>query len=66
MRVSEPRYRAVLEVLDGAMVTSVAGRFGVSRGTVHVRLRRYAATGGVVNLEDRSSAFVSPSDEPGR
>lgn len=55
LRVSELRYRAVLEVLDGATVTSVARRFGVSRGTVHVWLGRYAATGGVVNLEDRSS-----------
>jgi hypothetical protein len=53
--VSELRYRAVLEVLDGATVTSVARRFGVSRGTVHVWLGRYAATGGVVNLQDRSS-----------
>jgi transposase InsO family protein len=55
LRVSELRYRAVLEVLDGATVTSVARRFGVSRGAVHVWLGRYAATGGVVNLEDRSS-----------
>ena len=55
LRVSELRYRAVLEVLDGATVTSVARRFGVSRGTVHVWLGRYATTGGVVNLQDRSS-----------
>jgi hypothetical protein len=55
LRVSELRYRAVLEVLDGAAVTSEPGQFGVSRGTLHVWLRRYAATGGVVNLEDRSS-----------
>jgi len=32
LRVSELRYRAVLEVLGGATVTSVARRFGVSRG----------------------------------
>ena len=32
--VSELRYRAVLEVLDGATVTAVARRFGV-------RVRRY-------------------------
>ena len=32
LRVSELRYRAVLEVLDGASVTSVARRFGVARG----------------------------------
>jgi transposase InsO family protein len=55
LRVSELRYRAVLEVLDGATVTSVAVRFAVSRQTVHGWLRRYAADGGVVNLQDRSS-----------
>jgi transposase len=55
LRVSELRYRAVLEVLDGASVTSVARRFGVSRQTVHVWLRRYAEEVGAVNLEDRSS-----------
>ena len=48
--VSELRYRAVLEVLDGASVTSVALRFGVARGTVHVWLGRYAGTGGVSPL----------------
>ena len=55
LRVAEQRYRAVLEVLDGATVSGVARRFGVSRQTVHGWLRRYAADGGVVNLEDRSS-----------
>jgi transposase-like protein len=39
LRVSELRNRAVLELLDGATVTSVSGRFGVSSGTVHVRCR---------------------------
>jgi hypothetical protein len=29
--VSEMRYRAVLEVLDGAMISAVARRYGVSR-----------------------------------
>ncbi|MGW5237821.1 IS481 family transposase, partial [Monashia sp. NPDC004114] len=53
--VSELRYRAVLEVLDGATVTEVARRFGVARQTVHVWLRRYALDGAVLNLEDRSS-----------
>lgn len=55
MAVSEQRYRAVLEVLDGASVTEVARRFAVSRQTVHVWLRRYAGDGGVVNLQDRTS-----------
>jgi len=53
--VSEQRYRAVLEVLDGATVTEVARRYGVSRQTVHAWLGRYADDGGVVNLDDRSS-----------
>jgi transposase InsO family protein len=52
LRVGEQRYRAVWEVLDGASVTEVARRFGVSRQSVHVWLRRYAAYQG---LDDRSS-----------
>ncbi|HEX5522202.1 MAG TPA: IS481 family transposase [Pedococcus sp.] len=55
LAVSELRYRAVLEVLDGATVTEVAARFGVARQTVHAWLRRYAAEGAVLNLQDRSS-----------
>ena len=43
--VVEQRYQAVLEVLnDGATVTDVARRFGVSRQTVDVWLRRCART----------------------
>jgi transposase len=42
-RVAEQRLRAVWEVLDGASVTEVARRFKVSRQSVHVWLRRYAA-----------------------
>ena len=53
--VAEQRYRAVLEVLDGASVTEVARRYGVARQTVHKWLRRYAADGGLANLVDRSS-----------
>jgi transposase InsO family protein len=53
--VAEQRYRAVLEVLEGAPVTVVARRFGVSRQTVHRWLGRYAADGGLANLVDRSS-----------
>src|ERR1700692_3576161 len=55
LRVSEMRYRAVLEVLDGAVVSEVGRRYGVSRQTVHAWLRRYACDGAVLNLEDRSS-----------
>jgi transposase InsO family protein len=55
LRVGEQRYRAVWEVLDGASVTVVARRFGVSRQSVHTWLRRYAADGGLGGLGDRSS-----------
>ena len=51
----EQRYRAVLEVLDGAAsVTDGARRYGVGRQTVHTWLRRYAAEG-LPGLADRSS-----------
>ena len=51
----EQRYKAVLEVLDGAVsVTDVARRYGVGRQTVHTWLRRYAAEG-LPGLVDRSS-----------
>ena len=53
--VVEQRYRAVLEVLEGAPVTEVALRFGVVRQPVLGWLRRHAADGGTVNLADRSS-----------
>jgi transposase len=43
LRVAEQRLRTVWEVLDGASVTEVARRFKVSRQSVHVWLRRYAA-----------------------
>lgn len=52
--VVEQRHRAVLEVLDGASVTEVARRFGVSRQSVHAWLRHYAAHG-LGGLVDRSS-----------
>ena len=43
LNLVEPRYQAVLEVLnDGATVTNLARRNGVSRQTIHVWLRRYA------------------------
>jgi transposase InsO family protein len=50
----EQRYRAVCEVLDGAAVTDVSSRYGVSRQTVHTWLRRYA-NGGLAGLADKSS-----------
>jgi transposase len=38
----ERRYKAVLEVIEGAAsVTDVARRYGVGRQTVHEWLRRY-------------------------
>lgn len=55
LRVGEQRYRAVWEVLDGASVTEVARRFGVSRQSVHSWLSRYAVEGGLGGLGDRSS-----------
>jgi transposase-like protein len=45
LRVSEMRYRAVLGVLDGAAITTVARRYGVSRQTMHAWLRRHAREG---------------------
>jgi transposase-like protein len=55
LRVSEMRYRVVLEVLGGAVISTVALRYGVLRQTVHAWLRCYARDGAVLNLEDRSS-----------
>jgi transposase InsO family protein len=51
--VTEQRYRAVLEVLAGVPVTEVAGRYGVSRQSVHAWLRHYRDEG-PPGLEDRS------------
>jgi transposase InsO family protein len=51
--VVEQRHRAVLEVLDGATVTDVAARYGVSRQSVHAWLRHYASHG-LPGLVDRS------------
>jgi transposase InsO family protein len=53
LRVAEQRLRAVWEVLDGASVTEVARRFGVSRQSVHVWLRRYAADQTLGDLSSR-------------
>ena len=59
LNVVEQRYRAVLEVLDGAPVIEVARRYGVTRQTVHEWLRRYASSGGLGGLADRSSRPAS-------
>lgn len=64
LSVVEQRYAAVLEVVrDGVTVTEVAGRYGVTRQTVHRWLRRYAEKGlagwsGSV----AEAGFVSASD----
>jgi transposase InsO family protein len=59
LSVVESRYQAVLEVLnDGATVTDVARRNGVTRQTVHVWLRRYAS-GGLGGLADGSAKPLS-------
>ena len=51
----EQRFKAVSEVLvDGATVTDVARRLGVSRQTVHTWLLRYG-NGGMGDLANRSS-----------
>jgi len=49
----EQRYHAVMEVLSGASVTEVAGRYAVSRQSVHAWLSRYE-TDGLPGLADRS------------
>ena len=44
LSVAEQRYQAVLAVIaDGRSVVEVAGRWGVSRQTVHAWLARYEA-----------------------
>jgi transposase len=50
LSVVEQRYHAVMEVLAGAPVTEVTGRYGVS---VHPWMRRYRE-GGLGALADRS------------
>ena len=50
----DQRHKAVCEVLDGASVTDVATRNGVSRQTLHRWLRRYASQG-MAGLVDQPS-----------
>ena len=54
----EQRYKAVLEVFEGADVVDVALRYGVARQTVHTWLRNYAAKG-LAGLVDGSSKPLS-------
>lgn len=59
LNVVEQRYQAVLEVLNqGAAVTDVARRNGVSRQTVHAWLRKYASRG-LAGLTDGSAKPMS-------
>jgi len=53
LNIVEQRYRAVLDVLEGASVVEVARRNGVTRQTVHEWLRRYAMGGGLGGLTGR-------------
>ncbi len=54
LNLVEQRYKAVLEVLDGATVIEVARRNGVTRQTVHSWLKRYANEG-LGSLADKST-----------
>jgi transposase InsO family protein len=67
LSVTEQRYQAVLAVIsEGATVTEVAARFGVSRKTMHGWLRRYE-DGGLEALADRSHRPLSvPHQMPAR
>lgn len=53
LSVVEQRYHAVMEVLAGVPVTEVAGRYRVSRQSVHTWVKRYRS-GGLAGLADRS------------
>jgi transposase InsO family protein len=62
LSVVEQRYRAVMAVLDGAMVSEVAAELGVSRQSVHSWVGRYREAG-LAGLADRSSR---PQSSPNR
>lgn len=54
LSIVEQRYHAVLEVLVSRLpVTEVADRYGLSRTSVHARVRRYRESG-LAGLADRS------------
>jgi transposase InsO family protein len=65
----EQRYQAVLEVLDGAPVTGVAGRFGVTRQTERSRameLWQMDVVGGVMLADGWNASIVSGVDDHSR
>ena len=59
LSVMEQRYHAVMEVVSGAPVTEVAGRYGVSRQAVHGWLGRYEQEG-PAGLADHSGPRYQP------
>jgi transposase-like protein len=62
LSVVEQRYHAVMEVVSGGVpVVEVAERYGVSRKTVHVWLRRYRQEG-LPGLADGRTACITTRD----
>jgi transposase-like protein len=59
------RYHAVIEVLSEAKATDVAGRYEISRQSVHTWVRRYQH-GGLGALADRSCGRIRCGRRPGR
>ena len=53
LSIMEQRYHAVMEVISGAPVTEVAGRYGVTRQAVHLWLGKYQREG-LAGLADHS------------
>jgi transposase len=62
LSVVEQRYRAVMAVLDGVMMTEVAAEVGVSRQSVHAWLVRYREAG-LAGLADRVRRPRSSPDQ---
>lgn len=60
--VTEHRYRAVLQVLDGVPKAQVAREFGASRQSVHAWVIRYEASG-LPGLADRSRRPLTSPNE---
>ena len=58
LSVAEQRYQAVLAVIgEGSTVSEVAGRWDVSRQSVHAWLARYEA-GGLDGLAGRAAVRI--------